>query len=120
MLRRRGVRVTLDHLGGGQSSIASLRLLPLDEMKLDASLVAGVESSPDDLAIVASSTDLARRLGLEVVADGVDTPELCTVLADLGCHSGQGRHWTAPLPPDRLTAWLANRRAASGTENQAA
>ena len=55
MLRRRGVRVTLDHFGGGQSSIASLRLLPLDEMKLDASLVAGVVSSPDDLAIVVSS-----------------------------------------------------------------
>jgi EAL domain-containing protein (putative c-di-GMP-specific phosphodiesterase class I) len=87
-------------------------------MKLDASLVAGVESSADDLAIVACAIDLARRLGLEVVADGV--AELCTVLADLGCHSGQGRHWTAPLPPDRLTAWLANRRAASGTENQAA
>jgi EAL domain-containing protein (putative c-di-GMP-specific phosphodiesterase class I) len=94
--------------------------LPLDEVKLDASLVAGVETSADDLAIVASSTELARRLGLDVVADGVDTPELCTVLADLGCDSGQGRHWTAPLPPDRLTAWLANRRAASGTENQAA
>ena len=120
VLRRRGVRVTLDHVGGPQSSIASLRLLPLDEVKLDASLVAGVETSADDLAIVASSTELARRLGLDVVADGVDTPELCTVLADLGCDSGQGRHWTAPLPPDRLTAWLANRRAASGTENQAA
>ena len=110
-LRRHGVRVTLDHLGGGQASIASLRLLPLDEIKLDASLVAGVESSPGDLAIVASAIDLARRLGLEVVADGIDTPELSTVLGDLGCHSGQGRHWTAPLPPDVLTAWLANRRA---------
>jgi diguanylate cyclase (GGDEF)-like protein/PAS domain S-box-containing protein len=120
MLRRRGVRVTLDHVGGGQSSIVPLRLLPLDEMKLDASLVAGVESSSDDLAIVGSTIDLARRLGLEVVADGVDTPELCAVLADLGCHSGQGRHWTAPLTPDRLTTWLASRRGAGGTENQAA
>jgi EAL domain-containing protein (putative c-di-GMP-specific phosphodiesterase class I) len=112
--------VTLDHVGGGHSSIASLRLLPLDEIKLDASLVAGVESSPGDLAIVAAVIDLARRLGLEVVADGVDQPELFTILADLGCHSGQGRHWTAPLPPDRLTAWLASRSAPSGTENQAA
>jgi EAL domain-containing protein (putative c-di-GMP-specific phosphodiesterase class I) len=120
MLRRRGVRVTLDHIGGGQSSIASLRLLPLDEMKLDASLVAGVESSSDDLAIVASAIDLAQRLGLEVVADGVDTPELCAVLADLGCHSGQGRHWTAPLTPDRFTTWLAKRRGAGDTEHQAA
>jgi diguanylate cyclase (GGDEF)-like protein/PAS domain S-box-containing protein len=120
MLRRRGVRVALDHVGAGQSSLASLRLLPLDEIKLDASLVAGVEGSPDDLAIVAAATDLARRLGLEVVADGIDTPDLCTLLGDLGCHSGQGRHWTAPLSPDQLTAWLANRPAASGTENQAA
>ena len=120
VLRRRGARVTLDHFGGGQASIASLRLLPLDEIKLDASLVAGVESSSGDLAIVASAIDLARRLGLDVVADGVDKPELCTVLADLGCNSGQGCHWTAPLPPDRLTAWLANRHAASGTENKAA
>jgi diguanylate cyclase (GGDEF)-like protein/PAS domain S-box-containing protein len=120
MLRRLGVRVTLDHVGGAQSSIASLRLLPVDEIKLDAPLVAGVESSPDDLAIVASVIDLSRRLGLEVVADGVDTPEFCAVLGDLGCHSGQGRHWTAPLPPDLLTSWLAKRGAASGTENQAA
>lgn len=112
--------MSLDHLGGGQSSLASLRLLPLDEIKLDASLVAGVESSPDDLAIVASAIDLAGRLGLETVADGVDTPELCAVLGELGCHSGQGRHWTAPLPPDTLMAWLADRRAVSGTENQAA
>jgi EAL domain-containing protein (putative c-di-GMP-specific phosphodiesterase class I) len=42
------------------------------------------------------------------------------VLGDLGCRSAQGRHWTAPLPPDLLTTWLANRRATSGTENQAA
>jgi EAL domain-containing protein (putative c-di-GMP-specific phosphodiesterase class I) len=120
MLRTRGVRVTLDHVGVGQSSIASLRLLPLDEIKLDASLVAGVESSSEDLAIVVSAVELARRLGLQVVADGVATRELCAVLADLGCSSGQGRHWTAPLPPDRLTAWLASRPATSGTANQAA
>jgi diguanylate cyclase (GGDEF)-like protein/PAS domain S-box-containing protein len=119
-LRRRGVRVTLDHVGGGQASIAPLRALPLDEMKLDASLVAGIGSSSHDLAIVASTVDLARRLGLDVVADGVDTPELCAELAGLGCHSGQGRHWTAPLPADRLTSWLARRLAAGDTENQAA
>jgi diguanylate cyclase (GGDEF)-like protein/PAS domain S-box-containing protein len=120
LLRRRGVQVTLDHVGGAQSSIASFRQLPVDELKLDASLVAGVEGSPADLAIVSAVVELARRLGLDVVADGVDTAELCTALADLGCHSGQGRHWTVPLSPDRLTAWLANRPAASGTEHQAA
>ena len=90
-LRRRGVRMTLDHVGGAHSSIASLRLLPLDEMKLDASLVAGIEDSSDDLAIVQTAIELARRLGLEVVADGVAAPELCAMLAEHGCQSGRDR-----------------------------
>ena len=119
-LRRRGVRMTLDHVGGAHSSIASLRLLPLDEMKLDASLVAGIEDSSDDLAIVQTAIELARRLGLEVVADGVAAPELCAMLAEHGCQSGQGPHWTPPLSPDRLTTWLAKRGSTSNTEDQAA
>jgi EAL domain-containing protein (putative c-di-GMP-specific phosphodiesterase class I) len=119
LLRKRGARVALDHFGTAHSSLAPLRVLPLDEIKLDGSLVGTVTDDPGDAAIVRSTVDLARSLGLRVAADGVDTPGTCSALAELGCLYGQGANWSAPLPADRLTAWLAKQLADTAEERAA-
>jgi diguanylate cyclase (GGDEF)-like protein/PAS domain S-box-containing protein len=106
-LRQQGTRVALDHLGTRQSSFGSIEQLPLDEVKLDDSLVGSLTSEASSRAVVASMLELAAKLGLESVADGVATPEAADALAAMGCTAGQGARWTPPLSPDRVTKWLA-------------
>jgi diguanylate cyclase (GGDEF)-like protein/PAS domain S-box-containing protein len=118
-LRQQGTRVALDHLGTRQSSFGSISQLPLDEVKLDDSLVGSLTSDASSRAIVASMLELAGTLGLDSVADGVATPEAAVALAAMGCTAGQGRRWTSPLSAERLTAWLTSPRA-ERVEGQAA
>jgi diguanylate cyclase (GGDEF)-like protein/PAS domain S-box-containing protein len=110
-LRRQGARVALDHLGTRQSSFGSISQLPLDEVKLDDSLVGSLMSDASSRAIVGSMLELAGTLGLDSVADGVATPEAAVALGAMGCTTGQGRRWTAPLSAERVTERLASPRA---------
>ncbi len=89
-LRDIGVRIGLDDFGGGSTSLGHLRRLPLDFVKIDRSLVAGVEANYVDGAIVRSTVELARRLGLTVIAVGVETEAQLTHLRELGCQRAQG------------------------------
>jgi diguanylate cyclase (GGDEF)-like protein len=106
-LRELGVGVSIDDFGTGNASIAYLTKLPATELKIDRSFVAGMLSDARTAAIVRSTIDLARNLGLTVVAEGIETAEAMERLAELGCEVGQGYYFSKPLPPEQLTAELA-------------
>jgi EAL domain-containing protein (putative c-di-GMP-specific phosphodiesterase class I) len=110
-LRALGVRLSLDDFGTGHSSLAYLKRLPLDEVKIDRSFVMGMSEDTNDAAIVRSTIDLARHLGLEVVAEGVESAEIMRDLADLSCDVAQGFYLSRPLPASELGEWLAARGA---------
>ena len=102
-----GLRLSIDDFGTGYSSLAYLRQLPVDEIKIDRSFVMGMAHEADDAVIVRSTVDLGRNLGLDVVAEGVETAELWRGLRELGCHTAQGYFLSRPVPAGELTAWLA-------------
>ncbi len=109
------MRLSLDDFGTGHSSLAYLKRLPLDEVKIDRSFVIGMSDDADDAAIVRSTIDLARNLGLEVVAEGVETAAVLHDLGDLSCDIVQGFHLSPPLPARELSDWLAARAATRST-----
>jgi diguanylate cyclase (GGDEF)-like protein len=101
-----GVAVSIDDFGTGYSSLAYLRDLPVAELKLDRSFTVDLLTDARTEAIVASTVALAHRLGLRVVAEGVEHAATLDHLAYLGCDESQGYLHSAPLPADRLDAWL--------------
>ncbi|HET7745648.1 MAG TPA: EAL domain-containing protein, partial [Gaiellaceae bacterium] len=101
-----GVRLSLDD-GGRAASFAALRVLPLDELKIDAAFVHGVGRSPTDAALVRGMIDIGHALGLKVVAEGVETREAWTSLGQWGCDYAQGFYVAGPGPATELTDWLA-------------
>jgi diguanylate cyclase (GGDEF)-like protein len=108
-IRALGVRLSLDDFGTGHSSLAYLKRLPLDEVKIDRSFVSGMVEDENDAVIVRSTIDLARNLGLCVVAEGVETAEVMDALAALECDIAQGYFISRPVPAGELNAWLAAR-----------
>ena len=104
-LRKLGVRVALDDFGTGLSSLASLKVWPLDEVKADVSLVRSMVTSPSDRAIVRATIELAHALGLDVVAEGVENSATLRLLEEMGCDRAQGHHIARPMPPSQLVPW---------------
>jgi diguanylate cyclase (GGDEF)-like protein len=109
-----GVRLAIDDFGTGYSSLGYLKTLPVREMKIDRSFVAGMADDVRDEAIVRHSVDLGRSLGLRVVAEGVETPEVHERLAAMGCDQGQGYFYSCAIPPDEFERWLDERAARAG------
>ncbi|HEV3320731.1 MAG TPA: bifunctional diguanylate cyclase/phosphodiesterase [Solirubrobacteraceae bacterium] len=107
-LRALGVGVSIDDFGSGNASIAYLAKLPVGELKIDRSFVTPMCESARDEAIVRTTIDLARHLGLHVVAEGIETPDVCERLAEMGCDAGQGYLISRPAPAEELTPWLVS------------
>ena len=102
-----GVRVSIDDFGTGYSSMLQLRQLPFSELKIDREFVRGLPDSQDDAAICGSVIDLAQRLGVRVIGEGIETPEQAAALAAMGCHVGQGFLWSPPVDAAGARALLA-------------
>ncbi|MGE7096849.1 putative bifunctional diguanylate cyclase/phosphodiesterase [Pseudomonas fulva] len=101
-LRQAGIGISLDDFGRGYAGFAHLHALPLSKLKIDRSLIASLSNSPDDSPIVASTIILAKRLGLVVVAEGVETREQVVCLRLAGCDVAQGYHFSRPLSAAQL------------------
>jgi EAL domain-containing protein (putative c-di-GMP-specific phosphodiesterase class I) len=104
-----GLRLAIDDFGSSYSSLTYLRRLPLHTIKIDRSFVASMTRDPHDVLIVRSTVELASSLGLDVVAQGVESEEIFDALAALGCDAVQGNYICGPLTGDELARWLASR-----------
>jgi diguanylate cyclase (GGDEF)-like protein/PAS domain S-box-containing protein len=111
-----GVTISIDDFGTGYTSLAYLARLPLDQIKIDRSFVLDMHNDPSDGAIVRAIATLGHDLGLEVVAEGVETEVACDELALLGCERVQGYYISPPLPPDEVPRLLRARATSAATE----
>ena len=106
-----GVRVSVDDFGQGQTSLGYLSRLPLHELKIDKAFVTDLPDNSAHAAIVRSVVDLGHNLGLQVVAEGVETHEAVGILTATGCDVAQGYLLARPMPPGDLPDWLAGHRS---------
>jgi diguanylate cyclase (GGDEF)-like protein len=105
-LKNLGVRLSIDDYGTGYSSLAHLKKLPVHELKIDKSFVLELDRNEDDQTIVRSTIELAHNVGLEVVAEGVESQRILWQLEKWGCNYLQGFHISKPLPLEQFEEWL--------------
>jgi diguanylate cyclase (GGDEF)-like protein/PAS domain S-box-containing protein len=116
MLRRLGVRFALDDFGVGYSSLAYLRQLPIDRLKIDRSFVLDADAplpttqGKHPMVLIGAIVSVAHQLNLCVVAEGVETPSLLACLKRVDCDSFQGYYFSRPLPEENLIAWVAKHQ----------
>jgi diguanylate cyclase (GGDEF)-like protein len=113
-LSEHGVALSIDDFGTGYSSLAYLKRLPVNEVKVDRSFVINMARDQDDAVIVRSTVDLARNLGLRVVAEGVEDDVTWERLRSLGCDAVQGYYLARPMPANKLTPWLEEYQGEQG------
>ena len=97
-LRSMGVHLSIDDFGTGYSSLSALQQFPIGTLKIDQSFVRNAASDPDDATIVRTIIEMGRSLGLQVVAEGIETDEQRLFLRQSGCQFGQGRLFGEPIP----------------------
>jgi diguanylate cyclase (GGDEF)-like protein len=104
--RHFGIKLALDNYGRSAPSLNRLRSMPVDELKLDASFARAMLNSPQDAAVVRSTVELARSLGIVTVVDGIDSVELYNAVSAAGCVGAQGNALGEPMNGDTLRNWL--------------
>ena len=109
-LRALGVTLAIDDFGTGYSTLSRLRDLPIDVLKIDKSFVLSMRRNTADAVIVQATIDLARSIGVDVVAEGIEDEATYDVLRALGCPYGQGYHLGRPMPADKLDAFMHGER----------
>jgi diguanylate cyclase (GGDEF)-like protein/PAS domain S-box-containing protein len=109
-LTRMGVYISIDDFGMGYSSLAYLKRLPANALKVDKSFVKRLGEDVEDTAIVRMVIELAHTLGMEAIAEGVETWAQAALLEEMGCDLAQGFHFSEPLPPEAATNFLAEER----------
>ena len=106
-LKTMGVGISIDDFGVGYSSLAYLKRLPADALKIERSFVAGLGEDVEDTAIVRMVIELGRTFGIKVIAEGVESVEQVTLLKEMGCDTAQGFYFAPPLPPEEVPRSLA-------------
>lgn len=107
-LTDRGIGLSIDDFGTGFTSLASIKSLPVSEIKIDRSFIMDMLTNKKDAMIVRSVIELGHNLGIVVVAEGVETKEILDALVDYGCDIIQGYYISKPMPADILKTWLTN------------
>ena len=107
-----GIGLSVDDYGAGYSSLAYLKRLPVDELKIDRSFVRHMAVDPVDAAVVSSTIGLGHNLGLRVVAEGVEDRETWALLAGAGCDTAQGYYLACPMPADEVERWVREKSGA--------
>jgi diguanylate cyclase (GGDEF)-like protein len=110
-LRTAGVRFAIDDFGTGHSSLAQLTALPVDELKIDRAFVTDLDRNTANQAIVRSTIELGHILGLKVIAEGIETPEVWGQLVRMGCDFAQGYFISRPMMTAAVPEWVATHRA---------
>ncbi|MNG12897.1 Phytochrome-like protein cph2 [compost metagenome] len=108
-LKSLGVRFAIDDFGTGYSSLAYLKRLPLDRLKIDRSFVDGLAVDANDLALVETILAIGRNLGLECIAEGIESEEQLSMLRQRGCELGQGYFFSRPLNEENFRRWIRER-----------
>ena len=106
-LKAMGVGITIDDFGTGHSCLSSIKLLPISKLKIDKSFVRDIVNDENDIAITQAIIAVAHKLGLQVVAEGVETREQEALLREHGCDIAQGYLYYRPMPTEQVTALLA-------------
>lgn len=107
-LRAAGIRIAIDDFGSGYSSLGRLQAFAFDQIKLDRILLQPVTRLDDPVPLLQAAADMARSLDMDVVAEGVETPEQLAAALRVGCHQAQGHLFATALPPDAFMRMLAN------------
>jgi len=108
LLSQIGIVISIDDFGTGFSSMAQLKKLPVSELKIDKAFILELANNREDQVMVKTMVDLARNLGLETVAEGVEDEDSLTLLKAMGCTYAQGYHISRPMPVQDATKWLSS------------
>jgi EAL domain-containing protein (putative c-di-GMP-specific phosphodiesterase class I) len=108
VMRKNGVQISIDDFGTGYSSLSYLKQLPVDRLKVDQSFVRNIATDSSDAAIVITIISMAKNLGLDVIAEGVETIEQMEYLSRHQCNEAQGFLFSRPLPPQEISKILNN------------
>jgi EAL domain-containing protein (putative c-di-GMP-specific phosphodiesterase class I) len=104
-----GLSLSIDDFGTGQASLTYLKKLPVEKLKIDQSFVRDIETDPDDKLIVRATIELAHRLGLRVIAEGVETAGCYELLRQMKCDYMQGYYISRPIEADQIASWYGDK-----------
>ncbi len=115
---RRGIRLSIDDFGTGYSSLNYLKKFKVYKLKIDKSFIQDINIDDEDRAIVATIISMARSLGMQTIAEGVETAAQLDFLREQGCNEAQGYYFSRPLPAAQIEALLAARTSYKGSRGK--